>query len=234
MPIHYLLYENNLGNNSGGYAARVVNSDVVSQRQFIDEIERRSAVNRADISRLLEISYQVIVDFLREGKRIDTDLASYGASIKGTFTGPGDRFSSNRHTIIATAAPGARLREVFVAQDVPTRKQPNEPRVPYPETYFDFASERTNEVLTPGQLGELMGHRLKFNPDDPSQGLFIIEAETSGETRVAVFARVKPRSLIFMVPPDLPPGGYLLEVRAQRRGSAAIRRGRLPYLLQVS
>jgi hypothetical protein len=40
--------------------------------------------------------------------------------------------------------------------------------------------------------------------------------------------------LIFNTPTDLPPGRYLLEVRAQtRRNTSPVRRGRLPYLLTV-
>jgi hypothetical protein len=62
-------------------------------------------------------------------------------------------------------------------------------------------------------MGRLVGSRLKVDPDDPEQGIFFI-AEDGRATRVEVIAKNVYSELIFLVPANLSPGTYRLQVRA--------------------
>ena len=99
--------------------------------------------------------------------------------------------------------------------------------------YVDLNSGERNGPLTPGGMGQIIGHRLKFDPDDTAQGIFFI-AEDGTETRVSVVGRNKPGELMFLVPDGLASGEYRLEVRAILKGSKEVRRGRLDEVLTVA
>jgi hypothetical protein len=88
-------------------------------------------------------------------------------------------------------------------------------------------------VLTPGGMGQVVDHRLKFDPTDANQGVFFV-AEGGGATKVDVVGRNKPGELMFMVPAGLASGDYTLEVRATIHGSEDVRTGALDATLTVS
>jgi hypothetical protein len=81
-------------------------------------------------------------------------------------------------------------------------------------------------------MAQVTGHRLKFDPDDPEQGIFLIPAKNGKAIRINETARNKGRELIFMVPSDLPVGLYVLEVRTIF-GRHSLRTGRLEEKLIV-
>jgi hypothetical protein len=88
-------------------------------------------------------------------------------------------------------------------------------------------------------MAQVTGHRLKFDSDDPEQGIFLIPARkgdyltsTGQATRLDDVARNTGRELIFLVPSALPVGLYHLEVRALF-GRHSLRAGRLEAELIV-
>jgi hypothetical protein len=88
-------------------------------------------------------------------------------------------------------------------------------------------------VLTPGGMGKIEGHRLKFDPTDAAQGIFFIAADGT-ETQVAIVGRNKPADLMFMVPDTLTAGEYTLEVRAILPNRTDLRVGALEDPLVVA
>ena len=95
----------------------------------------------------------------------------------------------------------------------------------------DLASGARNETLTPGNIAQLKGSRLKFDPADAAQGIFLV-APNGSETRAASISRNKPGQIDFLVPP-LAAGTYHLEVRASVYHNSAARTGTLPAELNV-
>jgi hypothetical protein len=67
-------------------------------------------------------------------------------------------------------------------------------------------------------MGQLVGHRLKFDPADANQDAFLVAA--AGKARVQV--------------PALPAADYTLEVRATVHGSEDARTGALEATLTVA
>lgn len=113
----------------------------------------------------------------------------------------------------------------------PSQSRPFFRPLPGRLVYYNYNDETGGGVLTPGGMARLNGYRLKFDPADPAQGIFLIAANSS-VTRVEIVGRNMPNELIFLTPPGLTPGQYRLEVRACF-GPNHLRSGQLQELLTV-
>jgi hypothetical protein len=83
-----------------------------------------------------------------------------------------------------------------------------------------------DDRLYPGRL-------LRYDPADPSQGLFLVAADKT-ETRVERIIKVRP-SEVSLIAPALPAGTYTLEVRAAfDEDGTDIRSGKLLEALTVA
>ena len=81
-------------------------------------------------------------------------------------------------------------------------------------------------------MGQIAGHRLKFDAADPEQGVFFVDSSGTA-VRVAMYGRIKPAELFFMVPDGLAAGDYTLEVRVVF-ASDGPRIGVLPVTLTIA
>jgi hypothetical protein len=69
-----------------------------------------------------------------------------------------------------------------------------------------------NEHLTPGGVMQLRGSRLKFVEANALNGVYLL-SDGGKEYKLTVIVENKPGRLIVMLPSDLAPGIYTLEVR---------------------
>ncbi|MBN1484791.1 MAG: DUF4469 domain-containing protein [Chloroflexia bacterium] len=231
MRIDYALLPNNLTGEAGDYMAKVYPTASADLEKVIEHMLRKaSTVGEADIRAVLANYRQAILEMLCEGQVVTTDLATFSLSLRGHFDGPDDRYNPKRHRLLVRASATKRLIKA-VRSKVRLRRVARNLHRPNPREYLDFASDSRNQTITPGGLGQLLGGRLQFDPADPAQGLFFVDAARQA-TRVATCACNKPRRLIFTVP-ALPPGAYRLEVRATIRDSADVRVGHLDKSLFV-
>jgi hypothetical protein len=213
MTINYALFPNHLTSDPDDYMARVQPTGTADLEEVIDRmVEKGSTVGRADILSVLEAYYATVEAMVLEGMNVNTPGANYGASIRGVFRTQSDSFDPTRHELRGRVSPGKRFRRAIRERG---RASKQEPILPKPSllSFTDLNSGSRNSVLTPGGMGQLVGHRLKFDPEDPAQGIFF-RAAAGGETRVAVVGQNVPTGLIFMIPADLDAGDYTLEVRA--------------------
>ncbi|MCB8978705.1 MAG: DUF4469 domain-containing protein [Ardenticatenaceae bacterium] len=232
MPIQYALFENNLTSDPDDYMALVqpigtADLDVIIERM----IRQGSTVTKADTLSVLEDYFTAVESMVLEGMNVTTPLVNFGASIRGVFNGQIDSFNAARHQIVPTATPGKRLRGVMAQKGQPVKQEALKP-APNPLSYLDISTNTRNGTVTPGGMGQVVGHRLKFDAADENQGIFFIAGDGAA-TRVAVIGRNMPADLMFMVPTGLAAGDYTLEVRA---GFATndVRTGGLPATLTVS
>jgi len=231
MPINYVLFENNLTSDPTDYMAMVQPTGTAELEDVIERIiQQGSTVTRPDIVSVMEDFFTAIENMVLEGMNVNTPSANYKASIKGIFDGQADGFDPSRHQIKAVVGPGKRYRKAIKDRAQAVKQEAVRPR-PNPLEYTDINSGERNSVLTPGGMGQLVGHRLKFDPADPNQGAFFVAP--GGELRVQVVGRNKPGELMFMVP-ALPAADYTLEVRATVHGSEDVRTGALEATLTVA
>jgi hypothetical protein len=124
--------------------------------------------------------------------------------------------------------PGPRLKKV--AEKIETQKVDAEKRAPNPNYFID--AKTSNRTITPGGGATIKGSHLKFDEDDPKQGIFFINTDDRKVTRVDGIMRNMPSELIFQNP-DLLPGNYRLEVRSLLKNAPKISTGRLSEGLKV-
>ncbi len=55
---------------------------------------------------------------------------------------------------------------------------------PNPIEYRDIGSDTTNDTVTVGNIGQLSGSRLKFDPAEADEGLYFV-ADAGGETKLS-------------------------------------------------
>lgn len=232
MPISYKLYRNYLGDDVEKYSARVEYLDTIYEEEIIDEMmSYNSAMTKADTIAVLENYQAAIKRKLLQGFRVITRSGVYGVGIKGNFTDLGDGFDLSRHRVEPLIAISPELREA-ITNKVPVEKALAPVRQPMPVQYLSLSNGQESNVLTPGGMGKVIGERLRYDPADPEQGLFLIAADKS-ERRLPTDGLIQPGSVVFLIPADLTPGAYHLEVRV-RFDTATFSAGRLKHALTVA
>jgi len=210
MPIRYFLRPNQLPTSPDAFVAQVQAIQTLTEADIIDRMDRKgTTVNKEDALATIYLYQQTILEALTDGYNVVTDTANYSASIRGTFPQYDTPFRRDRHTIRPVVQPGKRLRAALqkaavVRQEPPIRK-------PLPQTLYDAGSNTTNNLLTPNGIARLNGRRLKYDPTDPTQGIFFVN-EARQQTAVTLTAKISPSELVFVIP-ALPPGTYTLVLR---------------------
>ncbi len=233
MPIHYALFENNVTADPDDYAASVQMTDTADLDTLIRRmIERGSTTTRADILPVMEDGIGACESMLLDGMRVNFGgLVELFPRVRGIFNGATDTFDPARHSVDVGANPGSRVRQTVrdtasVVKDEAVKPSPN------PLEYRDVGSDTTNDQVTPGNIGQLSGSRLKYDATQADEGIYFV-ATAGGETKVATVQKNKPSQLVFLVPAGLLAGTYYVEVRARIRGGTDLRIGRLDSVLTV-
>lgn len=180
---------------------------------------------------------QVVVRLLLDGKRVNTELVTFGLSIKGNFTSAEDQFDPSRHKLVVQIRPGRGFQDQVQRQATLEKQRAVEPR-PMINSYANMHNgQGDHSILSPSHTARIKGYHLNFDPAEAEQGLFLLPgngngAITHGEVRVEEISLVTSSQVIFRVPDDLPPGPYKLEVRA-RLNATELRSGLFKDTLQV-
>ena len=235
MPIACALFENNITSDPDDYAAMVQISGSAKGDDLVQDIvDQGSTVNKPDIlavTAALKLACQRRVE---QGQRVNYfGMMDFFPRIKGVFTGPTDVFDAARHRVDIGANPGSDLRGALRGAATVEKVEAVKP-APNPIEYRDIGSDTTNDTVTIGNMGQLSGSRLKFDPAEADEGLYFV-ADAGGETKVSKVQKNKPAQLVFLVP-TLMDGTFHLEVRARMgTGTSAreLRIGRLDAPLTV-
>ncbi len=230
MALKFALFENHLTSDPGDYMAVVQNLQSKTQGDVIDlMIGRGSTVTKAEALAVMEEYAASIEQLLKDGYAINTPLFNLCPSIKGIFYGPEEVFNPAIHRVQVNITTGTRLNGIGKHVSV-ERVKGSSPK-PDPEYLYDLGSDTRNQSLTPGNIAQIKGSRLKFDPSDPQQGIFLLAAN-GAEIKVATVSRNKPAQLDFLVP-ALADGEYHVEIRAVLHGSKDLKKGLLSYPLTV-
>ena len=230
MALKYALFENHLTDDPSDYMAVVQLQASKSQEDVIDlMIGRGSTVTKAEALSVLEEYAAAIEQLLREGQALNTPLFNLSPTIKGVFTSEDESYNAATHTVKINVTPGKRLKQV--ANEIEVQRVAGVS--PQPDLLYvdDLGSGTRSEQLTPGNIARLKGSRLKFDPTDPLQGIFLV-SEANAETRISTVSRNKPAQLDFLVP-AVAPGLYKLVVRTLLKNTKTIRSGTLQVELNI-
>jgi hypothetical protein len=234
MALTYYLVDNPMTPDPNDRRAVVLVRQSYTITDIIDQmISRGSTVTKAEALSVFEELSLAMENTLKEGNSIKTDLFKIIPTISGVFANDEDSFDPERHEIRLRINPGLRLREtenkITVERTTGIRPQPT------PIHFDDYGSETQDDLATAGKTGRITGSLLKFDDNDPLQGVFFINVANGNVKQVTgKFVKNKPGELIFANPSDLTTGVYRLEVRAILPGTKNLRTGTLSYELTVS
>ncbi len=232
MPIHYALFENNITSDPDDFAAIVQAVDSADLDRVVQRmIERGSTTTRADILAVLEDAIGTCESMLKDGMRVNFGgLVELFPRMRGVFTSATDTYDPARHSLDVGANPGSRIRKA-VRDDAKVVKEEAVKPAPNPIEFRDIGSDTTNNQLTPGNIGQLSGSRLKFDAAAADEGIYFVATPGGVETKVPTVQKNKPAQVVFLIPAALGPGQYNVVVRARINGGTELRTGQLDAVL---
>lgn len=231
MAIKYYLQPNPITPDPNDQSARVQATGVLSIADIIKRmLKRGTTITETDATAVILLFMQEMIDAVTEGYSVNTDLVNIRPSIQGVFTNVNDSFDASRHTIRASVTAGNILFTKMLAASVEKVKT----SVISP-SIVEFIDNRTNTntQATKGSIGTIIGSELKYDAQNPLEGIFFINNATSTETKVTDIATRTEGKLLFVIPASLVAGTYKLEVRKAYTAVKAIRSDVFTNLLTV-
>jgi hypothetical protein len=210
--------------------AQVVGYEVITEKEIFEYVTRQgSGITTAEAKANYEELIGAIEYFLKKGYGFNTEFFNIRPTMPGVFRNMDDKFDPSRHKIRFKVLLGKRYNHT--SDDVKVEKVSPVNNAPLPNLFEDITSATVNELITPGGTAMLKGIRLKFDQNDLSQGIFLISDQE--EFRVEQVLSHNSSHIVFIVPQQLRPNAYSLEVRMCPRNAKTLKKGILPERLNV-
>ena len=234
--LDYNLVENLLTAAQDDYMASTANVRSYTNEEIAELIMGSGAgLTKSDILSVLQAEKEVICKIIADGGAINTPLFNAQPSIAGVFDGVSDAFDPSRHKVKINLLAGTEIRKAIAK--VKTKKVNVAEVAPIINEVKDIASGSVNEMLTKDSVVQITGARLKFLPEDPTNGIFFIHVETGKEFRLETIAENKPARLMAMLTSLHLNGEFYLEVRTtystNPKPSKTLKIGRFRKVLNI-
>ena len=230
--IHYSLYKNEKIAGENRYLARVHPHGTLSRKDVIRRaLQRGTTFTESDLDGAWDLLEATGIDCVLDGWNVAMPCGTLQVNMRGTYEGYQDRYDRKRHSVSVQFRTSNHVRKQIKNNAQLKRIDPHDLR-PLLVAFLDVNTGRYDQVLSPGRTGRIFGDRLKFDPHDRRQGVFIVGADRN-VTPVEEVPENTPRSLILLIPP-LPIGCYKLAVRASYGGSEDLAVGVLDHVLRVA
>jgi hypothetical protein len=231
--LHYYLYENPFTpDEPDSRLARPVDVTMNSRKDLIDDITKPGSILKpTETNAVIDNYWQRIIHYLREGEGYADEYIRTRFGISGNFEGEKAPFDPDRHEVLIKLVPKGTVTEV--AEDIAVRKLAGGRVGPEIDEVNDWASGTSNDILTPGDVLEVIGNSLKVYDNIEDEGVFLVHQSADGETEAVQIHTNEPKTLTLRIPEELPPGTYRLEVRNTPRNGNQLRSSMFTPLLTV-
>ncbi|WP_262486325.1 DUF4469 domain-containing protein [Flavobacterium sp. B17] len=183
-----------------------------------------SAMEHATELFLKEMAYQ-----LCDGFSVNTGYFTASTTIRGVFDSPSETFNKDKHSIIFQFNQGEKLRAEIPNIEVSILGVAESSAVILQVT--DVKSGSVNDLLTPGRNLKILGSKIKVTGEDPSVGIYFVDATTQAKTKVEQSDIViNNPSEVMVVIPELPSGSYNLEIVTQFTDRSMLKQPRTALL----
>lgn len=236
--IKLLLHKNLLTPDPNDYSPRVVIEQSISIEDIVNDIIASrtdlSAATIRDVNSRLE---EAILKRLANGYAVRTGLYSACPKASGVFLKASPVFDPEIHQINALFTQSAKVRERIRASKVVIKGVATVSIVI--NQVMDVKTKTVNGALTRGHNILITGNDIRIGGEKENIGVRFINADK--ETVVAIPTEELPRNtgkeVILLVPAEMEPGNYYLEISTQMSGSNTlkeVRTFRFEELLTVS
>lgn len=214
----YALYQNHLTEGGDDYMAIPQELDNKRIEDIIHQITGSGSIlKETECVAVIHDFFKAIAKNLEEGHGFVSDYIRILPGLAGVYDSVDDHFDPERHQKLVNIVASNVLKEAI--EKVKVEKVGANARVPQIHQVFDLKSQKSDSVLTPGNLIELSGSRLKLNTESADEGIFLINASDDSEVKVDHVHTNKPSTLLAMLPDNLAAGTYNLEVRNRQEGN---------------
>ena len=195
-------------------------------------LEHGTPHTRSQIGAFFTAQRQVSIRLIRDGYEIKHSIGNMRPVIEGSFDGPDDDYDPEQHSINIEIDDQSEITDWLEGCREMKRRELSGPPRPLLDRYENVNTGLWNDYVCPGHVMRLCGHWLRFRRSDPRQGVFFV-AEDGTTRREEAVALVLLHEAIFVVPRDLPPNPYWLEVRTILLPRDGLQRGTLPEPIPV-
>lgn len=203
------------------------------QKQLVQRmLEHGTPHTRSQISAFFTAQEQVSIRLLRNGYEIKHPIGNMRPVIEGSFDSPDDDFDRERHAFDIEIDGQSEITDWLEGCREMKRRELSGPPRPLLDRYENVNTGLWDDYVCPGHAMRLCGYWLRFRRSDPRQGVFFV-AEDGATRREEAVAPVLLHEAIFVVPRDLAPGPYWLELRTVLLPRDGLQRGTLPEPILV-
>ena len=225
--LQYTSVENLLTAAPNDYSAQPVNVRSYTFTEIIRRIlARNPGLSEAQLTSAINEFVEEVSIITAEGDSVNTPLINTNLSIQGVLDSAADTFDAKRHRVRININAGVKL--VAAVARVKPQKTDVADSLPHIIEVKDIVSGAVNETLTAGGVVQIRGSRLKFLPDNDTNGIFLTDAK-GATVKLTTVVENKPARLMAMLPANLPQGEYTVEVRstylASGRSSKTLKTG---------
>jgi hypothetical protein len=234
--IRVWLYKNLLTPAPDDYSGRtqVERTFDVAEVSHLAETRGGSSIKAEDLTRSVNIWLKEMAYQLCDNNAVNTGYFYAKMHLHGTFK-LSDKYDPKRHHLLIEFQQGALLRKELEEADVIIEGVAD--TTPHIDTVHDYASDTSNQGLTPGGMLEVKGFHLKFLPEQDDNGLFLVPVAGGDAIKLAPVPTNKPQQLISQCPLSISGGEYWLEVRTTYISSGiplkSLKTGRFATILTV-
>lgn len=230
MASHFRPEPNRFDPETRDYVPISHSSNSVNEEQFFLEAdEYHSTLTPVDLRAAFEVIKATAARMVRQGRNVNTSLFKIRNSTRGRISLNG---TSAPVESSVSLIPGVVLVEA-AKQNIPVRTAYGPLDRPGVLFYADDLSGMFNRVATIGGQGQLIGERMRFDPSDPNQGVFLVDVESGEAFKAGVSSgSIEPGSMTITIPSSLVAGRtYALEVRSIFENTSILVTGRMYYTL---
>ena len=210
------LYDLAITPGSNKCFAKVVTSKYLKEDDLVRiAVQRRTELNASTLRSALEILNEVAMNELLNGASVNFGPGIFKLAVSGAFNPNLPEWNAGKHKIVLQVTPTTKLYRKMEQIEVKIRGMAPVKTSIY--TVKDFATANINECLTRDNIVEIKGTKLKIAGENISNGISLIHIASGNTTliRAEQLAHNFPRSILFMVPRDIEPGDYHLEITTQ-------------------
>jgi hypothetical protein len=230
--LKYALYPNRLTQGEDDY--RAIPQSMMNEgiEEVIGQITiPGSILKETECVAVIHEFFRVISENLKNGKGFVSDYIRIQPSVRGVFQGLDDKFDPDRHQkqVMVNAAKAFK----DAVSEMKLEKVAAQDQKPVITSVFDFKTGTSDKQLTPGHMVEVCGNKLKIDRDKEDEGIYLLGKDDNSETVIETVYQNFPGKLSMLIPDNLKPGQYILEVRNRMRNNLNLSKGFFPNELVV-
>lgn len=206
------LYENLLTERPGDYSGKVRITGTLHNADVAQRFAKgRTEYRLETIENILNISDQIKVDMIAEGKSLVDGVGQYMLNVNGPFEGEDPKFDPSKNNIGVTYTPGKLLLKRLKLITVEPRLAKTGPVI---NSFTDSTTGSVNEKITSGGPAIIEGSTLLLKGTDASIGVYFTP-DGGGEAKKVKTIVMNTKSQIIVSIPQLADGQYSLSVTTQ-------------------